>query len=116
MLAESPVEGGMILIPDHLAYLLQRDAFPDVIFRHYHPAVGHKIVERNFGLLLKQLGHCGNTDTAVGGNDLQGEPVLQVGICIGGDFRHHGAFFLCGTGALLTCHLFHLFRKVLLIM
>ena len=111
MLAESPVEGGMILIPDHLAYLLQRDVFPDVGFRHYHPAVGHKIVERNLGLLLKQLGHRGHTDTAVGGNDPQGDPLVEVRIHIGCDFLHYGALSLGGTGAFLTHSLFHLFRK-----
>ena len=111
MLAESPVEGGMILIPNHLTDLLQREAFPDVIFRHHHPAVGHKTVERNRFLPLKQLGHRGHTDTAVGGNDPQGDPLVEVRIHIGRDFLHYGALSLGGTGAFLTHSLFHLFRK-----
>ena len=115
MLAESPVEGGMILIPNHLTDLLQREAFPDVIFRHHHPAVGHKIVECHIRLLLEHLGHGGHTDTAVGGNDPQGDPLIQMSIYISRDLLQHGVFSLCGTGAFLTDFFVHLFRKDLLL-
>ena len=114
-LAESPVEGGVVLVTDHLSHLLQRNTFADQSVSHDHPPLCHKIVEGAVCLLLKQLGYRGNTDTAVGGNDLQRDPLLQMGIHIGGDPGHHGIFSLCGTGAFLTHYLFHLFRKVLLI-
>ena len=115
MLAESPVEGRVILVTYHLSYLFQRNSFPDQLVSHDHPAIGNKIVEGSIGLFMKQLGHRGHTDTAVGGNDPQSDPFIQMGIHVGGDLRHHGLFSLCGTGAFLTHYLFHLFRKVLLI-
>ena len=115
MLAESPVESGVVLITYHLSHLLQRVVFPDQAVCLHHSALCDKIVEGAVGLFLKQLGHRGYTDTAVGGNDPQREPLLQMGIHIGSDFRHHGVLSLCGTGAFLTHHLIHLFRKVLLI-
>ena len=43
MLTESPVESRVVLVAHQLAYLLQRDSFPDQLVSHNHTAAGDKI-------------------------------------------------------------------------
>lgn len=100
--AECPVEGGMVPVTGFLAHLFQRHAFPDQLYYHFHPAVGHKIVECSGCFQLEQLGHCRYADAAVGGDHLQGDFFRQMGVHISRDLIQKVLLSLAGTWAFLT--------------
>ena len=92
----------MVPVTDLLAHLLQGHTLPDQFLSHFQSALGHKIVKGGGGPFLKQLGHGGHTDTAVGGNVLQGQLFRQMGVHISGDLFQKNPLFLAGTRAFLT--------------
>ena len=100
--AEGPVKGGMVPVTDLLANLFQGYAFPDQLLGYLHPALGYKIMKCDGCFFLKQLGHSGNTDTAVGRNRLQRQLFCQIGIYISRNLIQKGILSLDSAWAFLT--------------
>ena len=110
ILPESPVEGGVVVVTDLLAYRFQGNTLTDQFLSQDHTAHGHEAMECHIALVLEHLGHGGHADTAVGSDSLQSQLFLQMLIHKGSDLEHHVLFLQTGTGAFLTA-LCNLFRK-----
>ena len=87
----------MILISDGLSYGFQRQSLENQVPCLLHTQMCQEVVERGLCFSLEQLGHCGNTDTEVVRNPLQGDFLCQIGFHIGSDLLQKGFLFLGRT-------------------